>query len=209
MSVCRRRSFRFAAVLVIALGVCLPIAPLATSQVQAAAAVVARPVHRTTVNHGTLKNRHVRTARVARPAPGARRAVTAGPRKTTVHRTVTRGRRVAHARPHRRGGVGGHVRNSAGEPVANATVYIAVAGHAHARHGVNRHVRRAHQTVTDNAGHYVMRGVASGGHRVVASKSGMGKATRAVHVRGGALRAGLDLKLGGTHHKHPRHRHKK
>jgi len=202
------RPIRFAAAWVIALALCLLIAPLASSQ--AAAAVVTHPVHRTTVNHGTLQNRHLHNRAAAKPAPAARRAAAPTAHKTTVHHKVTRSQRVAHAHTHRRGGgVGGHVRNAQGDPIANATVYIAVGGHAHARHGHNRHIRRAHQTVTDNAGHYVMRGVAPGGHHVVATKAGIGKTTRAVHIRGGALRAGLDLKLGAAHHKHARHRHKK
>jgi hypothetical protein len=203
------RPLRIAAMLAIALAVCLPTtpAPSVTSSAEAAAppATPAKPVHRPTVSHGTLANRHVRTAPAKSTAPKApstvRRSAPA-PHKTSVHRS--RSRRVAHAhrahhRAHRHGSVGGHVRNAAGEPVANATVSL---GAGRAKH------HRARRTVTDQGGHYVMRNVPAGRHRVTASKSGVGKASRALQIRAGAFRSGMDLKLAGAR-KHKKHRHKK
>jgi hypothetical protein len=165
------------------------------------------PVHRTAIAHGTLANRHIHRAIAVAPKPAAVKRPVVRP---TVVRHVTRARRLAHVAHvhHRRGGVMGHV-YSGGEPVAGATVAVARAAHAHTRHGKNRHLRAAHSTVTDNAGHFVMRGIAAGGHRLVASKSGVGRGGKAVHIKGGQTRFGVQIKLTATHHKHKKHRHKK
>src|SRR5205823_5493252 len=80
------------------------------------------PVHRTTIAHGTLANRHIHRAIAAAPKAAAKRAVV----RPTAVRHVTRARRLAHVAHvhHRRGGVMGHV-YSGGEPVAGATVAVA------------------------------------------------------------------------------------
>jgi len=166
-----------------------------------------RTVRHIAIAHGTLANRHIHRAVAVPPKPAALKRATVHP---TAVRHVTRARRlarVAHVH-HRRGGVMGHV-YAAGEPVAGATVAVARATHAHARHGKNRHLRAAHSTVTDAAGHFVMRGIAAGGHRLVASKSGVGRGSKAVHIKGGQTRFGVQIKLAATHHKHKKHRHKK
>jgi len=172
----------------------------------APAAVVVRAKSHTA--HGTLVNRHVLHARFAAKSAGVRRAVVRTA-KPVVHHRATRARRTAkahHAR-HRTGGVMGHVYNAAGEPVANAKVAVARSGHARRAH--NRHLHAGRTAVTDNSGHYVLRGVAAGGHRLVASKTGIGKAAKTVHVRGGATRTGVSIKLASAHHKHKRHHHHK
>jgi hypothetical protein len=179
---------------------------LMATPVADAAVVVApiSPVHRRTVVHGTLTNHHVtHAAHVVRP-----RSAVAPVRKPvvhtkTVHRPVTRSRRVAHARHHRPGGVGGHVRTASGEPVMGARVTVGKSGHA--RGAINRHVHISHATITDSSGHFLMRGMRAGSHRVVASKTGVGKAGKLVHIRSGATRS-VEIKLAaGTSHKHKRH----
>jgi hypothetical protein len=180
---------------------------LMATPVADAAVVVAPPLsgHRRTVVHGTLLNHHVtHAAHVVHP-----RAAAAPVKKatvvhvTTVHRPVTRSRRVAHARHHRPGGVGGHVRTAGGEPVMGALVSIAKSGHS--RGAINRHVHIALRTITDSSGHFLMRGVRAGSHRVVATKSGVGKAGKSVHIRAGAVRS-VEIKLAaGTSHKHKKH----
>jgi hypothetical protein len=172
------------------------------------AAVVVAPTlqtHRRTVVHGTLLNHHVtHAAHVVHPraavAPVKKPAVV---HVKTVHRSVTRSRRVAHARHHRPGGVGGHVRTASGEPVMGATVTVGKSGHA--RGAINRHVHISHATITDSSGHFAMRGIRAGSHRVVATKNGVGKAGKSVHVRSGAMRS-VEIKLAATtSHKHKKH----
>jgi len=52
----------------------------------------------------------------------------------------------------------------------------------------------------------LMRGVRAGSHRVVATKSGVGKGGKSVHIRAGAVRTGVDIKLSATtSHKHKKH----
>ena len=170
------------------------------------AGVVTVSVHHRTAAHGTLINRHV--THVAHTLPSWTTPAVKKPAvvhvKTATHRRVSRSRRVAHIHHrHRAGGVGGHVRSAGGEPVAGATVSIARSGHA--RRGRNRHIHAGHSTVTDGSGHFAMRGIRAGSHRVVASKSGVGKGGKAVHIRGGAVRTGVEIKLAGASHKHKKH----
>jgi Carboxypeptidase regulatory-like domain len=162
-----------------------------------------RTARHITIAHGTLANRHFHHAIAATPKPAVTRVFHA--RTAVAVRHVTRARRLAHvAHVHRRrGGVMGHV-YSAGEPVAGATVAV-----AHSARAKNRHLRATHRTVTDAAGHFVMRGIAAGGHRLVATKTGVGHGSKAVHIRGGQTRSGVQIKLAATHHKHKKHRHKK
>jgi hypothetical protein len=178
---------------------------LATPVADAAVVVAPTlPVHRRTVVHGTLSNHHVtHAAHVVKPRAAAPVKKPAVVHVKTVHRPVTRSRRVAHARHHRPGGVGGHVRTAGGEPVVGARVTIGKSGHA--RSAINRHVHISHATITDSSGHFAMRGMRAGSHRVVASKTGVGKAGKLVHIRSGAMRS-VELKLAtGTSHKHKKH----
>jgi hypothetical protein len=179
-----------------------------TPATAAGAGAVTVPLHRTAA-HGTLINKHVtHTAHVA-PPTAARTTAVKKPAvvhaKPAAHPRVTRARRVAHAHHgnHRAGGVGGHVRSTGGEPVAGAAVSIARSGHGH--RGRNRHIHAGHSTVTDSSGHFVMRGIRAGSHRVVASKSGVGKGGKAVHIRGGVVRTGMEIKLASASHKHKKH----
>jgi hypothetical protein len=171
----------------------------------AGAGVVTVPVHRTAA-HGTLINKHVTHAAHVAPlrATVVKKAAVVHV-KPVAHRRVTRSRRVAHIHHgrHRTGGVGGHVRSAEGEPVAGAAVSIARSGHGH--RGRNRHIHAGHSTVTDSSGHFVMRGIRAGSHRVVASKSGVGKGGKAVHIRGGVVRTGMEIKLASASHKHKKH----
>jgi hypothetical protein len=180
---------------------------LATPVADAAVVVAPTlPVHRRTVVHGTLANHHVtHAAHVVKPraaaAPAAKKPAVVHVK--TVHRPVTRSRRVAHARHHRPGGVGGHVRSASGEPVVGAIVSVGKSGHSRA--AINRHVHISHKTTTDSSGHFAMRGIRAGSHRVMASKTGIGKGGKSVHVRPGAMRS-IEIKLGTTtSHKHKRH----
>ena len=172
----------------------------------AAVAPPTLPVHRRTVVHGTLTNQHVtHDAHVVKPkaaAPAAKKPTVI--RVTTVHRPITRSRRVAHRRHHRPGGVGGHVRTASGEPVAGAIVKIGKSGHG--RSAINRHAHISHTTATDPSGHFLIRGIRAGSHRIMAAKTGVGKGGKTVHVRAGAVRTGLEIKLASTTlHKHKRH----
>ena len=172
------------------------------------AAVIAPPtlpVHRRTVVHGTLSNQHVtHAAHVVKPRAATPVKKPAVVHVKAVHRPVTRGRRVAHARHHRPGGVSGHVRTASGEPVVGAIVKIGKSGHA--RSAINRHVHISHTTATDTSGHFVIRGIRAGSHRVMAAKTGVGKGGKTVHVRAGSMRTGIEIKLGATtSHKHKRH----
>jgi hypothetical protein len=153
-----------------------------------------------------LINKHVTHAsHVAPPRTTVVKKPAVAHVKPVAHRRVSRSRRVAHAHHghHRAGGVGGHVRSAAGEPVAGAAVSIARSGHGH--RGRNRHIHAGHSTVTDGSGHFVMRGIRAGSHRVIASKSGVGKGGKAVHIRGGVVRTGMEIKLASASHKHKKH----
>ena len=172
-----------------------------------AAPIPVHPIHpvirHVAIAHGTLANRHIHRPVAAAPKAAVTRVLRT--HSPVAVRHVTRSRRRAHAGHvhHRRGGVMGHV-YAAGEPVAGATVAV-----AHSARARNRHLRATHSTVTDTAGHFVMRGIAAGPHRLVASKSGVGRGAKAVHIRGGQTRFGVQIKLAATHHKHKKHRHKK
>lgn len=180
---------------------------LATPVADAAVVSPTLPQHRRTVVHGTLTNQHVtHAAHVVHPRAAAApvKKPTVVHVKTATHRPVTRSRRVAHARHHRPGGVGGHVRTASGDPVVGAIVRIGKSGHS--RGAINRHVHISHTTATDPSGHFLIRGIRAGSHRVMAAKTGVGKGGKTVHVRAGAMRTGLEIKLAsGMSHKHRRH----